>query len=242
MPSITLNEKTFSFYPEMYKKKIYDLNIVSNFQLNENLLLKESIYKLYSKNWLYFTTVEHNLVSIQHFLEKIKKSEILAYRLVSGSFANNNIYDYGWVPINKTEANLARKEPFLLGSNVWPNEVYFLIQSKGKCFCGVPNCFLCEYKTRDEEKNVSCLQKIKWDNIFLYLGEKKEDLIILNKNELKGGAERRNCKVCIKCVRCNNLSNSFCKTHRICRHKTTKLKNSVQLKPIKFKNCNPTNY
>lgn len=227
-----IGNKTFTFNKPVQNLKLHDLNLIADFDLKkyQEVLLQESIHHLYSKHWNYYTEIQKINVTQKHLREKVKKSEILAYHYVEASLNLNRVCEYGWIlPTNFKNIPCSRKTMSLTGLKVWPREVYVVLEQVGACL-SCENCITCKYKTRNLKEVTTCIKKIDWSEIYLFMGDEKEDLIIIPK-------EQRKCKVCNNCFKCSAIPIGFCKNHKVCKHSSRKFTKDVKLVYGNFKNC-----
>lgn len=158
MSQLKVGDKIFNLSYTSIIKKVHDLNIVSNFDINlyDKYFLDHSIYEVYAKNWRYYTEVCRNNVSIANMKDRVRNGDILAYFLAEGSSdmggIPTNTFSYGWIKPNAEEFDLTSKHTNLSGLRSWPKEVYFFIENVGNCLMCPPGCIRCVYNSRFKEE------------------------------------------------------------------------------------------
>nr|DBA13130.1 TPA: gp09-like protein [Oryctes rhinoceros nudivirus] len=216
----------------LYKITMSDYTIISDAQFDVSYA-PTALKPLLAKKWVYKLHVDQTVSSVitrSTLRDRVIGGQILAYRYTECSIAGNSCVYYGFIPTIVKRFDDSHSTCYISSVSVWPRKLYVYLKRGYACACS-PGCCMWTIHMDNYSTTLSfCAKKIKWDKIYVMMGDYDTSCV----EQLK---PIRSCEVCAQCFDCSK-NTSFCRKHRICKHKTAKpLEDVLTITKSSMKQC-----
>lgn len=243
---LKIGQSNFISTDVLYKMEFDDYCLITNSDFtNYRSYAPKAIKPLLKDRWFYVMHVSHGMslsITRSTLNARVNGGEILAYKYTECSMSGNDCAYYGFIPTKlKTSENYTdthRMCHFAL-SEIWPRKIYIYLKMAFSCDCS-DDCTQWQMTMADGVvKKQFCLKKLPWSLSYIIMGDVDETCI----EQIK---PLRECIVCAQCINCSK-NTTYCRIHKICRHKKTLFKDDADeyrenfantiLKKSKIKAC-----
>lgn len=216
----------------LYKITMSDYTIISDAQFDVSYA-PIALKPLLAKKWVYKLHVDQTIspvITRSTLRDRVIGGEILAYRYTECSIAGNSCVYYGFIPTIVKRFDDSHNTCYISSVSVWPRKLYVYLKRGYACACSPGCCMWTIHMDNYSTTQSFCAKKIQWAKIYIMMGEYDTSCV----EQLK---PIRSCEVCAQCFDCSK-NTSFCRKHRICKHKTAKpLEDVLTITKSSMKQC-----
>ncbi|CAH0393289.1 unnamed protein product [Bemisia tabaci] len=209
-----------------------DYSICSDEDFSEYIhQVPRALQEKLDSQWVYVTHILPTLrktITRNELYNQAMSGKILAYQYTECSVAGCECVYFGYIPANGSKYIAGCHKRCLIASQkVWPRRLLVKLSNRTACSCGERDCarwyssFLSDSFSSETSfvRFNNCIRRFPWSDIRVYPGEKNRAFNERIKTP-------RECKVCAQCFACSR-SDSYCRTHTVCKHKRHTLYNSI---------------
>lgn len=217
----------------LYVTDFEDYTVLSDVDFTDNVkYAPKSLKSELTSRWQYVMHVSHGMTpSITRNILEARNTggQILAYKYMECSIEGNECVYYGFIPTIDVKIENSHNTCRFNMMAIYPRKLYIYLNKICACLCS-EKCIKWNITLNDSTtKLLVCGKKIPWSKIYIMMGSGDESCEEMFK-------EPRDCLVCAQCYDCNK-SPRYCRRHKICKHKQTRIFDGISFNKSTIKTC-----